>query len=92
MDMAQFSEQDPGPLASPHAPQGEGIAAREGSRLLTAKTESCLSRCWPWQEGQCGVAVPCTSCSKWWAQSRQTYSKMGMGELYLWPAGMGRLA
>lgn len=75
----QLSEQEPGPLGSPHDPHGpalEKLGALFGA--LTAKTDSCLSSSTLAQEGHEGVWFARVRYSNLLPQARHAYSNKGM--------------
>jgi len=86
MFSSQFKEQAPGPRGSPHVPHPPGIGADDFEVLAeTANTESCLSSDRPWHPGHTGGRLAVTRVSKARWQSRQTYSKSGIGSSILEP-------
>ena len=78
--------QEPGPRGSPQVPHALAPLAGdfEAELFPTAKTDNCCSSFAPWQAGQVGGWLLCTSFSNWWPQSWHRYSKIGMG---LCPSG-----
>jgi hypothetical protein len=79
-------EQAPGPRGSPHVPHAPGTDADDFEDLAdTANTESCLSSDRLAHPGHTAGRLAVTRVSKARRQSRQTYSKSGIGSSILEP-------
>jgi hypothetical protein len=74
-------EQAPGPRGSPQLPQavtGNSLCENPSPGLTAANTDNCFSNLLPLHEGH-SIFVSCrTSNSKFFPQSLQTYSKIGI--------------
>jgi hypothetical protein len=85
----QFKEQAPGPRGSPHVPHAPGIGPDGPDDFEdlrdTANTESCLSSERLAHPGHTGGRLAVTRVSNARRQSRQTYSKSGIGSSILGP-------
>jgi hypothetical protein len=77
----QLIEQAPGPRGSPQLPQavtGISFCEKPSPRLAAANTDNCFSNFLPLHEGHSIAVEALTSSSKFFPQSLQTYSKIGI--------------